>query len=166
MSAPAHLRPGHVLAILLGSFAVVFAVNAFFVVMALRSFPGEEEAKSYAQGLKFNATLDDRQRQADLHWRAAADVAASGAGAAVVEISVRDASGRAIPDLSIVGALRRPTDAALDRAVRFNEGVDGFYRVALAGLPRGQWELMVRAERGAQHLDITKRLIWLPPTSS
>jgi nitrogen fixation protein FixH len=166
MSAKGVLRPGHVLAILLGSFAVVFAVNAYFVVMAVASFPGEEEAKSYAQGLRFNDTLRDRQAQAALRWRAAADLTKGGGNAAVVELALRDASDHPLGDLTIAGALRRPTDAALDRPVTFKAGEDGRYRAALPGLPAGQWELEVRAVRGAQHLDINKRLIWRPRTSS
>ena len=150
-----------VLAILLISFAVVFVVNVTFVVYSITTFPGEEEAESYAQGLKYNATLADRAAQAHLGWRAT--VAIAGAErAAQLRVQVRDASGAPVKGLQVSGALRRPVDADLDRALVFIDRGDGLYVAEVDKLAQGQWDLAAHAARPGSHFDIEKRLTWLP----
>ena len=58
----------HVLTAILAFFAVIIFVNAIFLTLALRSYPGEHEAKSYMQGLNYNERLAARERQAALGW--------------------------------------------------------------------------------------------------
>jgi nitrogen fixation protein FixH len=153
-----------VLAILLVSFGIVIAINAIFVVYSIASFPGEEEARSYAQGLQYNATLRDRRAQAALGWRATAALVRDGEHAAA-EIVLHDAADRPLEGLALSGALRRPTDAAMDHALAFSGYGNGRYRAELFGVAQGQWDLRVRAQRGEEHFDIEKRLLWPPPRS-
>ena len=150
-----------VLATLLVSFAVVIAVNTTFVLLSVRTFPGEEEAESYVQGLKYNATLADRSAQAALGWRATACIKATGRNARI-EVEVYDASHAHVEGLAIKGALRRPLSANLDRSLTLIDQGDGVYETQLDGLVSGQWDLALRAIRGSSHFDIEKRLTWLP----
>jgi nitrogen fixation protein FixH len=166
MSARGTLKGGHVLAYLLGAFAVVLAVNIGFIVIAIKSFPGEEEEKSYAQGLAFNATLQDRQAQSALGWRAIAALEQTAQRGGAVLITLTDGEGRPLSGARIEGALRRPTDAELDFPLAFAEVSAGIYTAKTHGLHEGQWELAVRATRGTHHFDITKRLLWPRSTPS
>lgn len=152
-----------VLAILVLSFAIVVGVNATFVVLSITSFPGEEEAKSYAQGLEYNSTLSDRRAQAELGWRASAGIIAG--AHPVAQVVLRDASGRPVEGARISGVLRRPTQAALDHTLIFTARGAGAYEAALPALADGQWDLVARATRAGAHFDLERRLVWESPRS-
>lgn len=149
----------HVLAVILFFFASVIGVNAYFIVQALKSFPGEDEAKSYAQGLRFNATLADRAQQSALGWRAEVSLAPAADGAHL-EVRLVDPNGAPLDGLAVTGALRRPVDAREDHSLTFVAKGRGLYAAKLTSLATGQWTLHAEA-RGAQgHFEIAKRLLW------
>jgi len=53
-------------------FALVIAVNTFFVVRAVGTFPGEQVKNSYVLGLDYNRQLARREAQLKLGWTAEA----------------------------------------------------------------------------------------------
>lgn len=163
MSKSGALKGWHVLAILLAFFGLIMGVNGLFVAEALRSFPGEDEAKSYAQGLRYNETLRDRHAQAALGWHAEADFTGDGNQIARVTIRLSASDGKPIKGARIVATLRRPTDARLDRPLRFYEASDGEYAASADALQAGQWALHARAERGGDHFDVQRTMLWRTP---
>ena len=67
MNASAARKPGfvlkgwHVLLMLVGFFGFMFVVNGIFLWAAITSFPGEDEQKSYMQGLHYNEIAEIMQ---------------------------------------------------------------------------------------------------------
>jgi nitrogen fixation protein FixH len=154
------LKGWHVLALLLAFFGAVLAVNVVFITKALHSYPGEYEPKSYAQGLKYNAILRDRDAQNALGWRAEAGLSPGANGAAAISIRLFDRAGAPIKGAHIEGVLRRPVDAHLDHALSFTEVSDGAYAAPAPPLAEGQWTLHARARANGAHFDLQKTVIW------
>ena len=87
-------RPGfrftgwHFLAIIVGFFAIVVAVDSGFVVMAVKTFPGEVSATPYEDGLAYDRSYAQLRAQERLGWRA---TAAAEPGLVVLEMRDRAA---------------------------------------------------------------------------
>ena len=97
-----------VLAIALGAFAVVAAVNAVFVVLALGSWTGLERRNAYLEGLDYNRTLARAEAQRALGWRLDWQLQAADGGQ-VLELRLRDADDRPVTGVEVKAEWRRPT---------------------------------------------------------
>jgi hypothetical protein len=64
-------------------FIVTFAVDGYFIVRAVNTFPGEQVKNSYVLGLDFNQQVARRAAQAELGWTDEAGLIGGPAGAAV-----------------------------------------------------------------------------------
>jgi len=155
MMKPYRVRGWHVLAGMLAFFGAIIAVNVAFAVIAVRSFPGEDVRRSYLQGLRYNDTLASRRTQDALGWR----VAAFFEDGRVV-VSLRAASGAPVDAAVVSGALQRPTDARLDRALAFEQIGAGRYAAPAGRLAPGHWRLRGRGERGGEARDFEAELTW------
>ena len=150
------LNGWHVLAIVTGFFAIVIAVDTGFVVMAVRTFPGEVSATPYEDGLAYNRAYDQLRAQERLGWRATAS-ATPGA----VELELRDKADRPLPGLTVTGDLQHPATEAGRLTLAFHETRPGRY-VAHAGGLVGAWDLTVHAaNRAGERLSAERRLTWL-----
>lgn len=158
-SKPFRMAAPHAIAIFVGALAIVLAVNAVFVTLALRSFPGEDAPKSYVQGLRYNDTLADRAGQRALGWTATAWLSGDQSDQ-LVQVRITDAQGAPLDGLSLTGTLRRPTVGKLDQTLAFRATGDGRYTARVSNLASGQWTLSVRAANSDAHFDIEKRLLW------
>ena len=159
-AAPAELRGVHVLTMILLFFGAIIAINVGFGIMAVRTFPGEDERRSYTQGLHYNQTLAERREQAALGWRAEGELARSGNGADV-RVRLVDAQARPLDDVTVEGVLRWPPSASGDQPLEFRHVGEGVYVAHLAALPPGRWDLRARAHnaRGGA-LDFEAGLTW------
>ena len=92
----------HVLIGLLVFFTIIIAVNAIFLTQAVRTFRGEDEPRSYIQGINYNDTLERREAQAELGWTAVSRV-----GAAGVRLEITDADGQGVTGLMMEARLRQ-----------------------------------------------------------
>ena len=168
MTASTEEKPGfvvtgkHVLLWMIMFFSVIIVVNVIMVNFAVRSFPGEQQKKSYMQGLNYNEVLAERAEEAALGWRVVmpGEMAYDPNGT-VIELTMEDASGLALRGLSLEGVLGRPVNDSLDRTVTFTELGDGRYQLDAGPLGEGIWDLQVVASRGdGRALRFEKRL-WL-----
>jgi len=154
------LRGGHVLAMLLLFFGVIIAINVAFAVAAVRTFPGEDERRSYTQGLHYNDTLAERRAQAASGWHAEAQLDESSAGARLV-VHLRDRVGRPIDNAVVAGVLRWPPTEAGDRALTFVQDGAGRYGADIGDLASGRWDLRARAhDQNGHALDFEAELTW------
>lgn len=154
------VRGWHVLAALLGFFAIIIAVNVGFAVIAVRSFPGEDVRRSYLQGLAYNDTLAARRAQAALGWTASVGIEGDGADASIL-VELRSRDGQPIESANVVGELRWPTDSRRDRALTFERVGEGRYRALVGALPRGRWQLRANAsDASGGALDFESELTW------
>lgn len=152
------LNGWHVLVALLSFFGVVILANAIFITMAIRSFPGEQEKKSYLQGLAFNDRIAERTEQEALGWTATINSGRAEDDSADVTLVFLSASSTPISGLSVSGVLARPASDEFDTPLAFEEVEPGTYRAVAAADP-GAWRLDVQAtsERG-ERFTLEKRL--------
>jgi nitrogen fixation protein FixH len=145
----------HVLAIISGFFAVVIAVDVGFVVMAVRTFPGEVSATPYEDGLAYDRSLTQLRAQEAMGWRAAA---AAELGA--VSVEMRDRNGKPITGLKVTGALERPATETGRLVLAFRETRPGRY-IAMPGDLTGAWDLTLQAAGPkGERFTADRRLSW------
>jgi nitrogen fixation protein FixH len=145
MSTPRKTREltgKHVLFCLLGFFGVVFAVNGVLVKAATSTFGGVETSSSYKAGLMFEQDVARAEQQDALHWKIDGKLARDSAGAAVLDISARDAKGAPLPGLTAQARLAHPANERLDQVIALNPTSAGLFHGAAQAQP-GQWELIV-----------------------
>lgn len=149
----------HVLIAMIVFFGAIILMNAVFITLAIRSFPGEDAPHPYQAGLDFNDALERRRAQAALGWSETVDVL-RGDDAQIV-IVMRDAAAAPLSGLSIDAELRRPADAGEDRTLVFEALGGGRYRAYLDGAAAGQWELRARATDASGRVFEFRSRIWL-----
>lgn len=154
------IRGWHVLASLVLFFAAIIAINVAFAVAAVQTFPGEDERRSYTQGLHYNDVLAERHAQAEMGWRARGAFASTADGAQLV-INLIDRAGRPIEGATLNGVLRWPPSESGDRALTFEPQGHGRYVARIGTLNAGRWDLRARAEDHAgRALDFEAELTW------
>lgn len=147
---PRELTGRAVLFWLLGFFGLVFAVNGVLVKAATSTFAGLETSSSYKAGLLFKQELDSAERQAALHWRVDGKLVDKG-GQAILDLSVRDATGVAVTGLTAQARLAHPATDRLDHIVPLGRIGAGTFHGAVAAAP-GQWELIVDLDRDSERV--------------
>tara|TARA_R110000868_G_scaffold335060_1_gene595804 strand:+ start:793 stop:1260 length:468 start_codon:yes stop_codon:yes gene_type:complete len=148
------LRGWHVLVMILMFFGVTIGVNATFITLALKTFPGEDVPHSYVQGINYNDTLERRQAQAELGWSARFNAVE---GALLLE--VLDAEDAPVSGLTLSGSMVHP-DTMQDCALSFTADRPGLYRAALACDAAGRWR--VRAINNGDAPFEVEYELWLP----
>ncbi|MDO8377934.1 FixH family protein [Phenylobacterium sp.] len=150
------LRGLHVLAMIVGFFLVVIAVDTGFTIMAIRTFPGEVSVTPYEDGVAYNKKLAQLAAQDRLGWRA---IAAAGAGGAVT-VSFRDRAGVPVTGLAVQAKLERPATESGAKTAKFAETAPGTYVARVAGLT-GAWDLsLVAHDRAGARFEAERRLTW------
>ncbi|MEM9170098.1 MAG: FixH family protein [Pseudomonadota bacterium] len=149
----------HVLFALLAFFAVIIAVNAVFLTVAIRSFPGEQEKKSYLQGLNYNDVLERRAAQEALGWSVRIDEAAVDGARGAVTLVFSSADGAPLSGLSVTGSLGRLVDDETDRVLTFSLVGPGTYRGVIDDAAPGAWSLQATATgAGGERFDIVTKV--------
>jgi len=145
----------HVLGGVSAFFALVIGFDAWFTVLALKTYPGEVSVTPYEDGLLYNRKIAQIEAQAALGWRAAAEAAPG-----VVVLQVQDKDGRPVEALTVQGRLERPATEAGRRSVRFIEAAPGRYE-ATTGAIDGAWDLTAEARDAKGRLfTAERRLTW------
>ena len=137
----------HVLLCLLGFFGVVFAVNAVLVKAATSTFGGVETSSSYKAGLIFEKEVARAEQQDQLRWQVDGKIGRNKAGAAVLDVSARDAQGAALNGITAQARLVHPVDERLDHVITLDRTNTGLFHGEAQAQP-GQWELIVDLYRG------------------
>lgn len=127
----------HVLAIALGFFGVIIAVNLVLAVQAVSTFPGLEVDNSYVASQTFDI---ERKAQEALGWSLREDY---DAGRGELRLTFTDAQGFAAPVKDLTVLVGRPTEARADMTPVFTE-VSGAF-VAAVYLAPGKWMMHVEA---------------------
>ena len=152
--APYRVKGWHVGAAVVAFFSVVIGVDAAFVTMALRTYPGEVSSTPYEDGVAFNRRLAQEAAQAKLGWEASV---AAEAGA--VRLSLVDAHGAPLPGLTVTGRLSRPATEAGAEEVRFQEIGGGVYVAPFDHT--GAWDLVAQAvDQQGRGFEAQRRLTW------
>ncbi|CUH76147.1 putative integral membrane protein linked to a cation pump [Tritonibacter multivorans] len=132
---PREFTGWHMLAVCVGAFGVIIAVNISLAVNAVRTFPGLNVKNSYVASQEFDTRRD---AQLALGW----DVSAVVEGGEL-RLNIRDAGGSPVQPATLQAVLGRSTHVQDDRAVDFT--FDGTAHVMPVDLSPGKWVLRLRA---------------------
>lgn len=147
------LRGIHVLAWLLGMFAVMVAVNTVFVISAVRSFPGEQVKNSYVLGLDYNREVERKRAQDKLGWTSEAGLVHADGPRIVVRM--QDAEQRPVTGLALSASLHVAGQAGAV-AVDLAEGAPGEYAAAVDAPAGARVELNISARRAGEDTAVFK----------
>jgi len=150
-----------VLVWLAGFFGIIIAVNIWFVMASLRTFSGEDEQKPYLQGVAYNQTLARRAEQSALGWRATIATSRLESGAVRISVILNRPDGTPESGLTLTGELHHPADEGLDRTLHLEEKARGLYQAELAGIHRGEWDVIVATAANLPPFEARRRL-WVP----
>lgn len=131
---PAEITGRQVLALFCGFFAVVFAVNAYFVTVAVSTHTGVVANEPYRKGLKYNERIAAWDRQGRLGWNH--DIAFA-AGGKLLVASLRDAEGLPVRGLAIKAVLGRPATTREDANLKLAETAPGQYEAEVTLIDGG-----------------------------
>lgn len=122
----------HALAIFVGFFGTIVAVNLFMAYSAVSTFPGLEVSSGYAD----SQTFDDRRMAQDaLGWNASVEVPGDG----TLILHLVDDAGQPVAPAELTALLTRPTNRTDDQLLVLTRRNGTF--VAPAHLGDGQWRL-------------------------
>lgn len=148
------IKGWHVLAGVVGFFAVIIGIDTLFVVQAVRTYPGEVSVTPYEDGLAYNQRIAQLEAQEALGWDAGV---AAEPGAVLVRL--RDGEGRPLTGLTLTGRLQRPATEAGAQTLAFVERAPGDY--AAPADATGAWDLTVEARAGSgARFEAERRLSW------
>lgn len=128
----------HVLAITVGAFSIIIAVNVLMAVKAVTTFPGLEVANSYVASQTWDA---DMAAQAALGWQLAEEYDLK---RGELRLTFTDSTGAPVQLAGLKVLVGRPTEAKDDQTPSFSREA-GVY-IGKAALAPGKWMLHVEAE--------------------
>lgn len=157
------IRGVHVFWVIAGFFAVTIAVNAFFIVNAVGSFPGEDVRNSYVQGNDYNATLERRVEQERLGWSSQAGLEGAGEDAKLV-FRLTDAEGRPVGGRAVEARFRIIGRSREEAVLRLPEAEPGVYAniFLMPGPGRVALKLVVAGDEGAEPVFLAEKVLVLP----
>jgi nitrogen fixation protein FixH len=152
----------HVLLALLLFFGVIFTTNGIMMTLALKTFPGEDQKKSYMQGLHYNQTLSEREAQAALGWHfVLQDGAELPAGATQIILQIMDDSGNAVRGLDLSLRIFRPATDREDQILTMEETSPGHYKITADELAAGSWQMEVIGTAPSGEKLVVRKRLWL-----
>ncbi|MBM5782831.1 MAG: hypothetical protein FJ368_05360 [Pelagibacterales bacterium] len=139
-------------------FAVVFAVDIFYIYISKKTWRGVVIEDSYQRGLKYNEVLDAQKKQQSLGWKAKVFFDNKGNKSGILTFELLDENLRNIADAKVTVELRRPAQEGFD----FNKEmkVDGNQYIADIDFPlKGQWDFIVTAALDQNSFVESKRYV-------
>ncbi|MEI8177636.1 FixH family protein [Aestuariivirga sp.] len=131
------LKGGHVLAMIIAFFGVIFGVNFLLAYLANSTWSGLVVENGYVASQTFNSDLAKARAQESLGWNVAFSHDKDS-----VKISFADARGAKIETLNLTGKLQRTVTDKQDQVLVFGWMGSGLYS-APARLAPGLWEVEV-----------------------
>ena len=128
---------------LLSFFGIIFAVNAVFIVVAVKTFTGDDADNSYLQGVEYNHTLALRAEQEKLGWHATIGADRLSTGKVRIGVLLKQADGTPETEINLVGTLHHPSDETKDKPMRLRQITPGEYVADLGNVATGAWDVIV-----------------------
>jgi len=138
---PRRLTGRSVLFMLIGFFAVVGAVNVYFVFMALDTWPGLVSQQYYKDGLAYNHVLDDAAKQDKLGWHTALKLAPGAIGESrELAIVYQKNDGSPVTGLDVKVTMQRPIGVKDTTKLPLREVAPGRYVTQFTPILAGRWK--------------------------
>lgn len=143
---PIRLWPGMVF----GLIGLNVSVVALTLYLAHSDASFAVEPDYYQKALAWDESTRLAARSADLGWKAALDVSASGtAREPWISLRLTDRQGAAVADARVEVTAFASARASERRKVPLREVAPGVYSAALTGAQAGTWEFAISADKGA-----------------
>lgn len=136
------------LAIFVGLFLIVGAVNGVMIFSAVSTFRGEVVAHPFERGLAYNRDIAQARAQAARDWTVEAHLTRD-AQDAVLVVTARDGDGAPVAGAALRANLLAPADVAKDVTLTLQEIAPGRYE-GHARVPPGLRDLVLIAERAGR----------------
>lgn len=136
---------------LVGFFGLVFLINGIMAQAAISTFGGVQRQSAYKAGQTFEQEVALARAQDGLRWKVDGKLDFRRAGAAVLDVSVRDAEGQPVGGLTADARLSHPADSRRDRVIPMRKTGSGAFRGEAQAQPGG-WELIVDFYRGDKRM--------------
>ena len=136
-SVQKEIKGGHVLAMLIAFFGVIFGVNFVMAYLANSTWSGLVVENGYVASQSFDKDLAKAKAQEALGWNVGFSYDKSG-----VKVTFADAKGAKIDTLNLTGKLQRTVTDKEDQLLTFGWMGSGVYS-APARLAPGLWEVEV-----------------------
>jgi nitrogen fixation protein FixH len=136
MSATASPKPftgRHMLAVLLGFFGIVIAVNIALAMLAVDTWTGLVVENAYVASQHFNEDLEKAHEQQALGWHSTLAYTAG-----TLHFAIAGANNAPLPGMTVAVTLQRPTHEGEDRRLALTPAASGGYERAVR-LPKGTW---------------------------
>lgn len=150
------------LALLVGFFGIVFAVNGVMLTMALKTHSGIVANEPYRKGLKYNERIAADALQAELGW--ASDIAVSPDARRLV-VRLTGKSGEPIDGMRVRAEVARPSSSEVDLRLALELKGPGRYEAELPDLKDGVYiaDLDVGVARGGDEEAVyrARRRLWI-----
>jgi nitrogen fixation protein FixH len=140
------------LAVMLGFFGVVIAVNFVMATLAAKTFGGTVVDNSYVASQQFNRWLAEGRAQERLGWTARLRVD----DARHVRVVLSDRAGP-LDGAEVAAVARHPLGRENDVPLRFRASGAGNY-TSEGLLPAGRWQIHLEARRGPDDLRLVETL--------
>lgn len=146
---------------MLGSILLVIAVNAGFIVMAMRSNPGLVDNKYYEHGrdLERNALKKIAARNAlglDANFEVPEHIVMS--TSTLFRFTAIDKRGLPFSKADVTVVAYRPSDANADFMVQLQDMSDGRYQGEMNFPLKGTWDLIIKVKRDKDNIELTHRI--------
>lgn len=164
--AAAQSRPvqgRHVLAALIGFFAIVMIVNGVMIYDALSTFGGLDTPDAYRIGLTYNQRIAEATKQAQLGWQDHFDLSGFPRR---ISYELKDGTGQPIRGLNLTARLGRPATNAFDRFIALIESQPGRYEAEVSDLAAGAWIIDIAATAANDDSKVVhqfRKRLWLKP---
>lgn len=132
----------HVALTFAGFFAVVFAVNAYFISVALSTYTGVVANEPYRKGLKYNERIAASEQQASLGWKDEIVLAPDGRH---LVVTLRDKGGEPVGGLEVSATIGRAATSREDIALTLRETSLGHYEAPLTLAGEGGYVASIEA---------------------
>lgn len=142
----------HMLAVMLGFFGLVIAVNVTMATLAARTFGGTVVDNSYVASQRFNRWLAEGRAQERLGW----NVRISLDRGRHVRVVLTDRIG-ALGGAEIIAVARHPLGRETDLPLGFRPAGNGLY-LSQTALPAGRWQVHVEVRRAGDDLRLIETL--------
>jgi nitrogen fixation protein FixH len=147
-----------VLAMIVGFFLFVFAVDGMMIYKAVKTFSGEVIAHPYERGLAYNREIAQAREQAALDWKVDVRLSRLSPGESEIRVSARDGGGADVSGVEMTALFAAPASLSKDVSVKLAPVAPGRY-VGRAALPRGQRDFVLTAVCGGQDIFRSKNRI-------
>lgn len=141
-----------VFAIFVAFFGVVFAVNAVFITMALKTHSGVVTEDAYKKGIHYNDTLAAARAQPEMQ-------SALSFEDGVLSWSLKTPEGRALENASVTAEFFRPVKSGSDFSAELHASGNGIYSLKPEFPVKGAWQVHVRASWDNQNYQITRDIV-------